>query len=301
MIKQSMLAVFAVTAALAIPAIAQQIAPNDTPPGASQFPQRPEAGDSDRDRDDRGSRRWQREYPRGETYGDERGERRNRRSYDDRERMRPAEGMMRHHGMARFCGPQGGRFAERMIERIERATRPTPEQKPAFDALKDASSKAAEIMKAACPAETPVTPPGRLAAAEKRLTATLEAIRTVRPAMEAYYSSLSDEQKARLYLSGRTMEPRGERDGEWRGRERGGLRDREPGEPRGGLRDREPGEPRGGLRDREPGEPRGGWRDRDREPRGGLRDRERGEPREGSRERRFDRRDHDEDDAPERL
>jgi LTXXQ motif family protein len=235
MIKQSILAALAVTAALAIPAIAQQIAPSDTP-AASQVQQRPDAEDSDRD--DRGSRRWQREYRRGEAYGDERGERRDRRSYDDRDRMGPREGMMRHHGMARFCGPQGGRFAERRLDRIERATRPTAEQKAAFDALKDASNKAADIIKAACPAETSVTPPGRLAAAEKRLTAMLEAIRTVRPAMEAYYNALSDEQKARLYLSRRAMEPMGERDGEWRGRERG--------EPRGGLRDRE----RDGYRER---------------------------------------------------
>jgi hypothetical protein len=231
MIKQSILAALAVTAALAIPAIAQQVAPNDTP-AAAPIQQRPEAEDGDRD--DRGSRRWQREFRRGETYGDERGERRDRRSYDDRDRTGPREGMMRHRGMARFCGPQGGRFAERMLERIERATRPTAEQKPAFDALKDASNKAADIIKAACPTETSVTPPGRLAAAEKRLTAMLEAVRTVRPAMEAYYNSLSDEQKARLYLSRRGM---GERDGGWRG---------ERGEPRDGLRERE----RDGYRER---------------------------------------------------
>jgi hypothetical protein len=227
MIKQSMLAALAVTAALAIPAIAQQVAPSDTP-AAAPIQQRPEAEDSDRD--ERGSRRWQREFRRGE-FGDERGERRDRRSYDDRDRMGPREGMMRHRGMTRFCGPQGGRFAERMLERIERATRPTAEQKPAFDALKDASTKAAEIIKAACPTETSVTPPGRLAAAEKRLTAMLEAVRTVRPAMEAYYNSLSDEQKARLYLSRRAM---GDRDGGWRGPDRDGLRDRE----RDGYRER---------------------------------------------------------------
>lgn len=239
MIKQSILAALAVTAALAIPAIAQQAAPGDTP-AAAQVQQRPEAEDSDRD--DRGSRRWQREFRRGESYGDERTERWNRRSYDDR--TGPREGMMRHRGMARFCGPEGGRFAERMLERIERATRPTADQKPAFDALKDASNKAAEIIKAACPTETSVTPPGRLAAAEKRLTAMLEAIRTVRPAMEAYYNALSDEQKARLYLSRRAM---GDRDGGWRGPERDGeWRGRERGEPRGGLRDRE----RDGYRER---------------------------------------------------
>src|ERR1043166_3156378 len=122
MIKQSMLAALAVTAALAIPAIAQQVAPSDTP-AAAPIQQRPEAEDSDRD--ERGSRRWQREFRRGE-FGNERGERRDRRSYDDRDRMGPREGMMRHRGMTRFCGPQGGRFAERMLERIERAPPPRP-------------------------------------------------------------------------------------------------------------------------------------------------------------------------------
>jgi hypothetical protein len=232
MIKQSILAALAVTAALAIPAIAQQVAPNDTP-AASPIQQGPEAEDSDRD--ERGARRWRREF-RGEERGgrwDQRGERGDRRN-DDRDRMGSRDDMMRHRGMGRPCGPQGGRFAERRLERIERATRPTAEQKPAFDALKDASNKAADIIKAACPTETSVTPPGRLAAAEKRLTAMLEAVRTVRPAMEAYYNSLSDEQKARLYLSRRAM---GERDGGWRG---------ERGEPRDGLRERE----RDGYRER---------------------------------------------------
>lgn len=223
MIKQSILAALAVTAALAIPAIAQQVAPNDMPPGASQVQQRPEAEDNDRD--DRGSRRWQREYRRGETYGDERGERRERR-FGDRERMNPE--MMRER-MARMCD-RSGRFSERMIERLERATQPTAEQKPKFDALKDAATKAAGIVKAACPSEPSFTPTGRLANAEKRLTAMLEAVRTVRPAMDAYYTALTDEQKARLSMSRRAMGPTDDRRGEWRGPERG--------EPREGYRGR---------------------------------------------------------------
>ena len=119
--------------------------------------------------------------------------------------------------MARMCD-RSGRFSERMIERIERATQPTAEQKPKFDALKEASTKAAGIVKAACPAEPSLTPTGRLANAEKRLTAMLEAVRTVRPAMDAYFNSLSDEQKARLYGSRRAMGPmRGERHGDMAG------------------------------------------------------------------------------------
>jgi hypothetical protein len=213
------LAALAITTAAAGPAFAQQSsAPGDTP-AASQVQQRPEADDPGRD--ERGPRRrWEREFRRGES-----DERRDRRSYDEHDRMGRPGGMMMHRpGMMRFCAPQGGRFADAMLERLERATRPTPEQQPLFDQLTDAAGKAAAIIRAACPAEISVTPPGRLAAAEKRLAAMLEAVRAVRPAMEAYYNALSDEQKARLYLSRRGMEPMGERN-EWRGGERGERRD----------------------------------------------------------------------------
>jgi hypothetical protein len=88
-----------------------------------------------------------------------------------------------------------------VIERVERATQPTAEQRAGFDKLKEAAGKAGGIMRGACTTERPVTPTGRLAAAEKRLTAMLEAVRTVRPAMDAYYNSLTDEQKARLTLA----------------------------------------------------------------------------------------------------
>ena len=109
--------------------------------------------------------------------------------------------MMQPFGMAHFCGPDGARMGEMMIERIERATQPTAEQRPGFDKLKEAAGKAGEIMRGACTAERPVTPTGRLAAAEQRLAAMLEAVRTVRPAMDTYYNSLTDEQKARLTLA----------------------------------------------------------------------------------------------------
>ena len=125
--------------------------------------------------------------------------------------------MMRPFGMAHFCGPDGARMGEMMIERVERATQPTAEQRPGFDQLKQAAGKAGEIVRGACTTERPVTPPGRLAAAEKRLAAMLDAVRTVRPAMDAYYNSLSDEQKARLTLAQPHM-GRGGMGGGWRER-----------------------------------------------------------------------------------
>jgi hypothetical protein len=101
-----------------------------------------------------------------------------------------------------FCNPQGAGLAEWRAETIERIVRPNDAQRSAFDALKSASTKAAEIITAACPQDFPSSPTERLALMEKRLGSMLEAIRTVRPAFENFYNSLSDEQKQKLSSSG---------------------------------------------------------------------------------------------------
>jgi hypothetical protein len=44
----------------------------------------------------------------------------------------------------------------------------------------------------------PSTPTGRLRAVQTRLDAMLEAVKAERPAMDKFYSSLTDEQKARF-------------------------------------------------------------------------------------------------------
>ena len=65
---------------------------------------------------------------------------------------------------------------------------------PAFEALKAASNKAANILNdTACPSETPSTPGDRLDAMAKRLNATAQALKTVRPALQDFYASLDDE------------------------------------------------------------------------------------------------------------
>ena len=123
--------------------------------------------------------------------------------------------MMRPFGMAHFCGPDGGRMGEFMIGRVERATEPTAEQRPGFDRLKEAIGKASETMRRACTTERPVT--HRAArGSQKRLAAMLDAVRTVRPALDAYYSSLNDEQKARLTLAQRMGRGGGMDGGGWR-------------------------------------------------------------------------------------
>ena len=64
--------------------------------------------------------------------------------------------------------------------------------------LKEASVKAADILKASCRSEQPLTPTGRLAALEERLNTVLQALELVQAPLDNFYNSLSDEQKARF-------------------------------------------------------------------------------------------------------
>jgi len=84
------------------------------------------------------------------------------------------------------------------IAKIEDVVNPTDAQEAGLKKLQDATGKAVSILQGACPNETPLTPPGRLEAMEKRLKAMIEAANTVKPPLDDFYSSLSSEQKARF-------------------------------------------------------------------------------------------------------
>jgi hypothetical protein len=81
-----------------------------------------------------------------------------------------------------ICDPHAAGLAEWRLETIERAVQPTEAQRFALTELKAASAKAAGYRLGSMPARAPQ----------------LQAVKTVRPAFDALYSSLSDEQKARL-------------------------------------------------------------------------------------------------------
>jgi hypothetical protein len=91
------------------------------------------------------------------------------------------------------------------IEKIEDALNPTDAQEAELNKLQDATNKAVSILQAACPDATPITPPGRLAAMEKRLHAMIGAANTVKPALERFYASLTSEQKARFNRIGQQL------------------------------------------------------------------------------------------------
>jgi hypothetical protein len=101
-----------------------------------------------------------------------------------------------------LCGDPEKGITAWPIASIEQAVQPTPEQRAWLDELKSAAAKAAAAFKESCGVSYPMTPPGRLRAMTNRISATLEAVRIVQPALEKFYSSLSDEQQARFNALG---------------------------------------------------------------------------------------------------
>ena len=116
--------------------------------------------------------------------------------------MMMGPGMMSGRGMRTMCSPRAAGFAEWRLDRLERLIQPTADQKTKLEELRKSTAAAAEAMAAACPKEPPATPIAHLDFMEKRAEAMHASIKSVRPAFEAFFGSLTDEQKAKL-TSGR--------------------------------------------------------------------------------------------------
>src|SRR6516164_2384463 len=101
-------------------------------------------------------------------------------------------------GGSQICSGQTQGLTDFPIERIAQQVNPDQHQQALLDDLKAATIKAVGILQSACPNELPSTPTGRLTAMRSRVGAMLQAVQVVRPALDAFYSSLSDEQKERF-------------------------------------------------------------------------------------------------------
>jgi hypothetical protein len=106
---------------------------------------------------------------------------------------------------SKSCSEAKPGLANLPIEKIEDVVKPTDAQQDALKQLQDATGKAVSLLQAACPEDVPLTPPGRLEAMEKRLQAMIEAAKTVKPALETFYASLTNEQKARFDRIGQLL------------------------------------------------------------------------------------------------
>jgi predicted transcriptional regulator len=100
--------------------------------------------------------------------------------------------------LAQFCSASASQFTALPSEQIQQTVQPNGRQRSALEALKSASTRAADVLNGTCPTQTPSTPAARLDAMAKRLDATAQAVNTMRPALQDFYASLDDEQKARF-------------------------------------------------------------------------------------------------------
>jgi len=104
--------------------------------------------------------------------------------------------------VAQGCGVAQPAAMQWPTGEIEARLLPTDMQRASLEALQDASAKAADMLKASCQADDAVTPPARLAAVGKRLDTMLQAVKLVASALQDFYATLSDEQKAQFEAIG---------------------------------------------------------------------------------------------------
>jgi hypothetical protein len=108
-----------------------------------------------------------------------------------------------HNGSpARSCDLAQPAALKWPIEEVDARLHPTDAQRASLVALQDASARAADMLKTSCQADDAITPPARLAAIAKRLDVMLEAVKLVRKALDDFYATLSDEQKAQFEAIG---------------------------------------------------------------------------------------------------
>ncbi len=96
-----------------------------------------------------------------------------------------------------MCGPQNA-IPVIAVDQSGRAVQPNAKQQTSLSALRDAAGKADDAILASCPKQAPLTPTGRLDAVKTRLQAMANGVDLVKPPLQDFYASLSDEQKARF-------------------------------------------------------------------------------------------------------
>jgi LTXXQ motif family protein len=104
--------------------------------------------------------------------------------------------------LAQGCGVAQPAAMQWPTGEIEARLSPTGTQRASLETLQDASAKAADMLKASCQPDDAITPPARLTAAGKRLDTMLQAVKLVGSALEDFYATLSDEQRAQFEAIG---------------------------------------------------------------------------------------------------
>jgi LTXXQ motif family protein len=119
---------------------------------------------------------------------------------EDRRKMSAANGAT--EGPAQACGAAQPAALQWPADEIETRLHPNDTQRAALKLLQDANARAADILNGECQPKDAITPPARLDAADGRLDAMQQAVYLVSAALEGFYATLSDEQKAQFEAIG---------------------------------------------------------------------------------------------------
>ena len=103
-------------------------------------------------------------------------------------------------GRRRFCDARSVGLTQLRADWIARLLKPNEAQNKALDGLAAASGRAIDMFAASCPRRAPrlQTAPAQFEMMEKRIETAAQAVKTVRPAFDAFYASLDDQQKAKV-------------------------------------------------------------------------------------------------------
>src|SRR5712671_526392 len=119
---------------------------------------------------------------------------------EDRRKMSAADGAA--EPPAEGCAAAQPAALQWPADEIEARLHPNDTQRAALKVLQDANARAVDILTAGCQPEDATTPPARLDAVEGRLEAMQRAVSLVSAALEGFYATLSDEQKAQFEAIG---------------------------------------------------------------------------------------------------
>jgi hypothetical protein len=105
-------------------------------------------------------------------------------------------------GPAQICYMQSRGASEWPIEEIRTRVRPSEAQEASLKTLAENAGTMAKLLIASCPQQAPASALDRIDAILGRLDTMLYAISAVDPPLQAFYGSLTDEQKARFHSLG---------------------------------------------------------------------------------------------------
>jgi hypothetical protein len=97
-----------------------------------------------------------------------------------------------------MCGDDNAEFAGLPVSQIQQAIQLNDAQRAALDDVANASAKASQTIKSACPTDISLTAPNRLAVMQQRIEAMISAVGMLQPKLQRFYDVLNEEQKALL-------------------------------------------------------------------------------------------------------